>query len=253
MIWKNADFRSNSTGLSDYRRHFPLALLPKYTSKGTYHPVAPTLTSSHCDQMFTESVDLMACVAMVYRGKYKDWVGPWMTFCELPTITVGMSLYMYMHSLLFRYLDWNQSCMMQIAEVYDIQIDLNSKWVWRFRLINSFPAYHHFLQKHSLSKLNSLIMVWTYLICPTSSEITKSHRKFHSISRILTLILFVISTKTYSKYHFHLQPSHFWSWCSEFYSIFLLLCGLAISVSTCRPCCHGGPCLYPRQGITVTF
>ena len=87
----------------------------------------------------------------------KDWIGPWMTFCELPTITVGMSL--YMHSLLFRYLDWNQSWMMQIAEVYEIQIDLNSKWLWLFRLINSFPAYHRFLQKHSLSKLNSLIKV----------------------------------------------------------------------------------------------
>ena len=59
--------------------------------------------------------------------------------------------------------------------------------------------------------------------------------------------------KTYSKYHFQLQPSHFWSWCSEFYSIFLLLCGLGISVSTCRPCCHRRPYLYPRKGITVTF
>ena len=58
-----------------------------------------------------------------------------------------------------------------------------------------FPAYHRFLQKHSLSKLNSLIKIWTYLIFPTSSEITESPRKSHSISRILTLLLFVISTK----------------------------------------------------------
>ena len=52
---------------------------------------------------------------------------------------------------------------------------------------------------------------------------------------------------------FQLQPSHFWPLCSDFYSIFLLLCGLAISVSTCRPYCHGGPFLYPWQKIKVTF
>ena len=62
-----------------------------------------------------------------------------------------------MHSLLFRYLDWNQSWMRQTVEVYDIQIDLNLKWLWPFRLINAFPAYLHFLLKHSLSKLSSLI------------------------------------------------------------------------------------------------
>ena len=39
------------------------------------------------------------------------------------------------------------------------------------------------------------LFFWTYLILPTSSEITESHRKSHSISRILTLLLFVISTK----------------------------------------------------------
>ena len=143
--------------------------------------------------MFSESVDLIVCVAMVYRGENKDWIGPWMTFCELPRITVDISF--YMHSLLFRYLDWNQSLMMQIAEVYDIQIDLNSKWLWILRLINPFPAYHRFLQKHSLSKLNSWIKVWTKLIFPTSSEITESPLKSYGISRILTLFLFVISTK----------------------------------------------------------
>ena len=149
--------------------------MTKFTSKETFHPFAPTLTSSHWNQTFAESVDLMVCVAMVYRGENKDWIGPWMTFCESPTITVGMSF--YMHSLLFQYLDWNQSWMMQIAEVYDIQIDLNSKWLWLFRLINSFPTYHR--------------------IFPTSSEITESPLKYHSISRILTLLLSVISTKNY--------------------------------------------------------
>ena len=107
MIWQNADFRPNSTGSSDYRRHSPLALMTEYTSKGIYHPFAPTLTSSPWNQMFTESVDLLVCVAMVYRGENKDWIGPWMTFCELPTITVAMSF--CMHSLLFRYLDCNHS------------------------------------------------------------------------------------------------------------------------------------------------
>ena len=85
---------------------------------------------------------------------------------------------------------------MQIAEVYDIQIDLNSKWLWHFRLINSFPAYHHSLLIHSLSKLNLLIKVWTCLIFPTFSEITESLLKSHSISRILTLLLFVIIKKS---------------------------------------------------------
>ena len=45
--------------------------------------------------MFAENVDLMVCVAMVFRGENKDWIGPWMTFCEKPTITVGMSYYMH--------------------------------------------------------------------------------------------------------------------------------------------------------------
>ena len=47
----------------------------------------------------------------------------------------------------------------------------------------------------SLSKLSPLIKVWTCLIFPTSSEITESPLKSHSISRILTLLLSVISTK----------------------------------------------------------
>ena len=127
------------------------------------------------------------------RRRQRLNIGPWITSFELPTITVGMSFYMC--SPLFRYLDWNQSWMMLIEEVYDIQIDLNAKWLWFLRWINSFPAYHRFLQKHSFSKLNSLLKVWTCLIFPTFSEITESPLKSHSISRNLTLLLFVISTK----------------------------------------------------------
>ena len=138
---KNADFRPNSTGSSDCRHHFPLALMTKYSNKGAYHPFAPTFTSSHWNQMFAESVDLTVCVAMVFRGENKDWIGPWMTFCELPTITVGMSF--YMHSLLFRYLDWNQSWMVQIAEVYAIQINLNSKWLWHTTASSKNTVYQH--------------------------------------------------------------------------------------------------------------
>ena len=71
----------------------------------------------------------MVCIAMVFRGENKDWIGPWMDpFCELQTITVGMSF--YIHSFLFQYQDWNLSLMMQIGEVIDIQIDLNSKWLY---------------------------------------------------------------------------------------------------------------------------
>ena len=135
------------------------------TNKATYHPFAHTLTSCHRNQMFAENVDLMVCVAMASLGENEDWIGPWMTFCESPKITVDMSS--YMHSLLFRYLDWNQSWMRQTTEVYDIQTDSNLKWLWPFRLINSFPAYHHFPLKHSLSKLSSLIKTWTCWIFPT--------------------------------------------------------------------------------------
>ena len=38
-----------------------------------------------------------------------------------------------------QYLDWNQSWIMQIAEVYDIQIDLNSKRLWLFSFNKLFP------------------------------------------------------------------------------------------------------------------
>ena len=55
------------------------------------------------------------------------------------------------------------------------------------------------------------------------------------------------------QYHFQLQPSHFLSWSSECCSIFLLSCGLVISVSTYRPSCHMRLYLHHRQGITVTF
>ena len=163
------------------------------TNKGTYHPFAHTLTSSHWNQIFAESVDLKVCIAMASLGENKDWIGPWKTFCESPKITVDASF--NMHSLLFRYLDWNQSWMRQTAEVYDIQIDWQLKWLWPIRLINSFPAYLHFLLKHSLSKLSSLIKAWTCLIFPTFSGIKESHLKTLSISRILTLLLFAISTK----------------------------------------------------------
>ena len=115
------------------------------------------LTSSLWNQRFEESVDLMVCVVMVYPGENRDWIGPWMTFCGLPKITVDMSF--YMPFLLFRYLDWSQSWMRQIEEVYAIQIDLRLRLLWHFRLISSFPAYHHFLLKHSSSKLSSLIRV----------------------------------------------------------------------------------------------
>ena len=163
------------------------------TNKGTYHPYAHTLRSSHGNQMSAESVDLMMYVAMVSLGENKEWIGPWMTFYESPKIMVDTSS--YMHSLLFRYLDWNQSWMRQTAEVYDIQIDSNLKWLWPFRSINSFPAYLHFLLKHSLSKLSSLIKAWTCLIFPTFSGITESPLKSLSVSKILTILLFAISTK----------------------------------------------------------
>ena len=45
----------------------------------------------------------------------KDWIDPWMIFCESRKITVDMSF--YMHSLLFQCLDWNQSWMRLTAEV----------------------------------------------------------------------------------------------------------------------------------------
>ena len=44
---KNADFRPNSTGWSDYRHRILLALMTRSTNKGIYHPFAQTLTSSH--------------------------------------------------------------------------------------------------------------------------------------------------------------------------------------------------------------
>ena len=160
-----------STESSNYRRYFPMVLMTKYINKGTYHPFAPTLTSSHWNQMFAESVDLTVCVTMVFRGKNKDWIGPWMTFCELQTLTVGMSFYMF--SLLFRYLDWKISWKVQIAEFYDSQIDLNSKWVWLIRLTNSLLAYDRILQERSLSKSNSFIKVWTCFIFQTFSKITE--------------------------------------------------------------------------------
>ena len=117
---------------------------------------------------------------------------------QIAKITIDTSS--YMHSLLFLYLDWNQSWMKQTAEVNDIQIDSNLKWLWPFRLINSFPAYHHFLLKHSLSKLSSLIKAWTCSIFPTLPGITESPLKSLSISRILTVLLFAISTKVLN-YH----------------------------------------------------
>ena len=72
---------------------------------------------------------------------------------------------------------------------------LKLKWLWSFRLINSFPAYQHFLLKHSLSLLSSLIKAWTFLIFPTFLGIIESPLKSLSISRILILHLFAIGTK----------------------------------------------------------
>ena len=143
--------------INDCRHHIPLALMTRSTNKVTYHQFVPTLTSSLWNKRFEESVDLMVCVVMVYPGENRDWIGPWMTFCGLPKITVDMSF--YMPFLIFRYLDWSQSWMRQIEEDYAIQIDLNLRLIWHFRLISSFPAYHHFLLKHSSSKLSSLIRV----------------------------------------------------------------------------------------------
>ena len=161
MIWKYAHFRQNLTGSNDCRHHIPLALMTKSTNKVTYQQFVPTLTSSLWNQRFEESVYLMVCVVMVYPGENRDYIGPWMTFCGLPKITVDMSF--YVPFLLFRYLDWSQSWMRQIEEVNAIQIYLNYVLrllvLWHFRLISSFLAYHHFLLKHSSSKLSSLIRV----------------------------------------------------------------------------------------------
>ena len=143
--------------------------------------------------MFAENVDLIVCVAIVSVRENNDRIGPWMTFCESPKITVDMSF--YMHSLLFRYLDWNQSWMRQTAEHNDIQIDSNLKSLWPFRLINSFPLYQHFLLKHCLLKFSSFIKAWTCLIFLSFSGIIESPLKSLSISRKLTLLLFAISTK----------------------------------------------------------
>ena len=85
--------------------------------------------------------------------------------------------------------------MRQTAEVYDIQIDSNLKWLWPFRLINSFPVYQYFLLNYSLSKLSSLIKAWTCSIFPTFSGIIESPPKSLSISRILTLFVFALRKK----------------------------------------------------------
>ena len=65
--------------------------------------------------------------------------------------------------------------------------------------------------------------------------ITEPPLQSYSIAKILALLLFVISTKTYEKYHFQQQASHFLYQYLEFYSIFMLLCLLAFLYS---PACH---------------
>ena len=187
--------------------------------------------------MFTESVDLMVCVAMVSLGENKDLIGPWMTFCESRKLTVDMSF--YMHSLLFRYLDWNQSWMRQTAEVHDIQIDSNLKWLWPFRLINSFPAYHHFLLNTQFIKIK---LVNQGLDLLNTSNIFRDHWVTSKIPQYFEnldppLICYQYK-KSYSKYHFNynqvtsdpdvlssIQPS--WS-------------------------CADSPFLYPPAGHVVT-
>ena len=120
--------------------------------------------------MFAESVDLMVSVAMVSLGENKDWIGPWMS-CESRKITVDMS---FLHAL-------SSIPVSRLKPILD-EADLRSlrrsdwfklKWLWPFRLINSFPAYQHFLLKHSLSKLSSLIKVWDLL---NISNIFRDHR-----------------------------------------------------------------------------
>ena len=109
------------------------------------------------------------------------------------------------------------------------------KWLWPFRLINYFPAHQHF-RPNTVYKKSSLIKAWACWIFLTFAEIIESHPKFLSILRILTVLLFAISIKTYQKYIFQRQPSNFW--CSEFHLAIMILRGLALSLSTCWACCH---------------
>ena len=69
------------------------------------------------------------------------------------------------------------------------------KMIMAFSFNKLFPRISPLPPKRSLSNLSSLITAWTCLIFPIFSGITESPLKSLSISRILTLLLFAISTK----------------------------------------------------------
>ena len=116
MILKNADFRQNSTGSSDCRHHILyiyqqgnissirsniniFSLKPDVRRKRRSHGI------SRRKQRLNRSLDNLLWIAK-NNGRH-----------EL--------LHALSSILLFRYLDWSQSWMRQIEEVYAIQIDLN--------------------------------------------------------------------------------------------------------------------------------
>ena len=140
---KSADFRLNSTGSSDYRRHFQSALM---TKQGSISSVRSNIN------VFSLKPDVRRkrrshCVLRNGLSMRKQRLNR--SLDDLFRIANNNSRHEPFQALSS---DWHQSWMMQTAEIYDIQIDLNSKWLWLFHLINSFPAYYNFLLKHSLSK-----------------------------------------------------------------------------------------------------
>ena len=116
------------------------------------------------------------------------------------------------------------------------------KGILQILKINILP----FLLKHRLSKLNSLIKSWTCLIFPPFSEITESLLKSHSISRILTLLLFVISTKSLLEISFSTTTKSLLTF------MFGVLFNLLALVRTRHYCDHL-QAMYPWQRITVIF
>ena len=162
--------------------------MTKYTNKETYHPFAPT--SSH---VFSLKPD-------VHRKRQFSGIRR--------NIISGRKqiLKRSMDDLLQIAKTWTITCTFTLFRLKPILDDayrrslLHSDWfklkmIIVFSLVkNPFPAYPHFFVKHGLFKLNLWIKARTCLIFQTFSEITDSPLKSQSIKRILTLLLFIIST-----------------------------------------------------------
>ena len=84
MIWKKRKLSAEVNWIKRLQTPYPLGLNDQIYQQGNISAIRSNMN------IFSLKPDIHikrrshGCIAMVYPGDNRDWIGHWMTFCEMP-------------------------------------------------------------------------------------------------------------------------------------------------------------------------